>query len=589
MSLKSTKKIDQKEYLKKYLSGDKIKKKKKKDKKRKKETATVKIIDDDQIQLDRVIDIDEELLLTGEDAPQIVGEYIELDLPNEKKWKSIAVKEEPFEENTSQPTADLDLWGRKPGEVKIKKEPSSPTNAKSRITTDMSPPRRKQNKYVQPNQHREYNGKSGKSYITDYDSLHHRNDRKFSSSYSRQGTSRKTARQSMDQSPPRKSDKHQGKNYNRSPDRRRNSRRNSADRKEEQLLPRRDNDEPAFRKDRNREQSPTNRTKRKKSEESALSRKDKNSDQSPSEKRRDSDQSPPRRRAKSPRKERRNYLSSDRTSPRNRKTQRNRSSSDQSPVRRRIKEEKLSENDLSPQRKNNVEQRTFSRWQRSNRSESPPPTHKPKAMKTLDGKKAGLQNANELQAEVAERRRQEDNLFNNMPSDLTGRDAEVRVRNTGRLGRKGQAAREEDPKAKKKREAFEQQEKELYDRWGKGLKQIEDYRQQKADEAYEGSKPLARYADDKDLDKLLREKEHPDDPMLEYMRRRRREREGDKLTKQSIAAYEGPYPENRFGIRPGYRWDGVDRSNGYESKWFAAQNEKKARQEEAYKYSVEDM
>lgn len=46
MSLQKAKVIDQKEYLKKYLSGDKEKKKKKKDKKLKK-TAKVKIIDDD--------------------------------------------------------------------------------------------------------------------------------------------------------------------------------------------------------------------------------------------------------------------------------------------------------------------------------------------------------------------------------------------------------------------------------------------------------------------------------------------------------------------------------------------------------------
>ncbi|SCU87663.1 LAMI_0D06986g1_1 [Lachancea mirantina] len=37
--------------------------------------------------------------------------------------------------------------------------------------------------------------------------------------------------------------------------------------------------------------------------------------------------------------------------------------------------------------------------------------------------------------------------------------------------------------------------------------------------------------------------------------------------------YNKAFPENRFGITPGHRWDGVDRSTGFEKAWFAKQTE----------------
>lgn len=53
--------------------------------------------------------------------------------------------------------------------------------------------------------------------------------------------------------------------------------------------------------------------------------------------------------------------------------------------------------------------------------------------------------------------------------------------------------------------------------------------------------------------------------------------------------YQGTFPANRFGIRPGFRWDGVNRSNGFEKAWFRQQSNQKAVADEAYKWSVEDM
>ncbi|XP_033334419.2 uncharacterized protein LOC117225190 isoform X2 [Megalopta genalis] len=203
--------------------------------------------------------------------------------------------------------------------------------------------------------------------------------------------------------------------------------------------------------------------------------------------------------------------------------------------------------------------------------------------KTLDGKKAGLQDARALREETEAHKKREAEHFSKLSKEVTGvgQAAILRDSKTGRKRNLEAEAAEEREKQKRQTELNEK-----YAKWGKGLKQVEDREEKLKDDLYEMSKPLARYADDADLDKRLRDQEREGDPMLEYIKQKQI-KEGKR--KPDRPTYEGSFMPNRFGIKPGYRWDGVDRSNGYEKKWFEAQNAKTALQEEAYKWSTADM
>ncbi|GMP44088.1 hypothetical protein CsSME_00013186 [Camellia sinensis var. sinensis] len=48
-------------------------------------------------------------------------------------------------------------------------------------------------------------------------------------------------------------------------------------------------------------------------------------------------------------------------------------------------------------------------------------------------------------------------------------------------------------------------------------------------------------------------------------------------------------PPNRYAIRPGRHWNGVDCSNGFEKEIFKRTPEKRATESKAYLWSVSDM
>lgn len=59
-----------------------------------------------------------------------------------------------------------------------------------------------------------------------------------------------------------------------------------------------------------------------------------------------------------------------------------------------------------------------------------------------------------------------------------------------------------------------------------------------------------------------------EDPMSAYLNSGDKEPQADKSS-SGIPLYTKPYPANRFGIKPSYKWDGIDRSNGFEKEWLA--------------------
>ncbi|XP_053409155.1 BUD13 homolog [Mercenaria mercenaria] len=321
-----------------------------------------------------------------------------------------------------------------------------------------------------------------------------------------------------------------------------------------------DSDKLSSKRKRNRSKSPSNSSSKMSNYKSNLRT---DSDQSPPRRRRhdsDNDQSPPRRG--------RHHSDSDQSPPRR---GRHDSDSDQSPPRRKRNQ---SDSDQSPPRRP-ASSKNKSRKESAINS---------KTDKTLSGKRAGLSSAQEMRKEAEELKRKEDAKFKQISDERLGKDAATVFRD--KSGRKRNLAEEklkESEEAKKKAKADEK-----FQKWGKGLKQIEEQTKQVEDALHEANKPLARYKDDNDLDEMLRNMDRAEDPMLAFITKKKSKNAGPaKKEKPKISGR--PPPPNRFGIMPGYRWDGVDRSNGFEKQVYAKQAERKAVSEQAYKWSVEDM
>ncbi|KAI8342004.1 Pre-mRNA-splicing factor of RES complex-domain-containing protein [Chlamydoabsidia padenii] len=199
------------------------------------------------------------------------------------------------------------------------------------------------------------------------------------------------------------------------------------------------------------------------------------------------------------------------------------------------------------------------------------------------GQKAGLLTSKEIQQEAARAKELERRAMERMAAEAQGGDEEETIYrdNTGK---------KIDPKlikaeeARKRKLEIERQERKM--EWGKGLVQRNEQEQRRKQLEEETHKPLARYVDDDDYNQGLKDQDRWNDPAAGFLTSRSSSSSGKVLSRPM---YKGPWKPNRFMIQPGYRWDGVDRSNGYEDQFLLQQNKNKSLAAEAHAWSTEDM
>ncbi|XP_054794998.1 uncharacterized protein LOC129300446 [Prosopis cineraria] len=221
----------------------------------------------------------------------------------------------------------------------------------------------------------------------------------------------------------------------------------------------------------------------------------------------------------------------------------------------------------------------------------------PTSVKNL---KTGLISGRDIREEINKKKKDDWLRFKQMDPNISGRGAEPVYRDKIKGER---ISKEEYLKSKQK---IEEKPKEKEIEWGKGLAQKREAEAKLKELELEKDRPFARTRDDPELDIMLKERVRWGDPMAHLVKKKYPAPvipnlgDGDKMQESGFIVPQD-IPDhswlkrgldaapNRYGIRPGRHWDGVDRSNGFEKELFKRMNEKRSRDKEAYLWSVSDM
>ncbi|KAJ2846633.1 Pre-mRNA-splicing factor cwc26 [Coemansia brasiliensis] len=207
------------------------------------------------------------------------------------------------------------------------------------------------------------------------------------------------------------------------------------------------------------------------------------------------------------------------------------------------------------------------------------PAYKPSAEKSPEPKmRYGLQTAQAVKEDTERERASYLRKLQESSDEISGRGAQTVYRDpkTGKIIDAQQMLKDEEDK-KRRREQLKEKQKE----WNQGLVQ----QRERAEELRKLAqvRQAGSAALESDLDAEQRAKMRWNDPAQKFLENKDSSRDVNKYPE-----YKGYAPPNRFGIRPGYRWDGVDRSNGFEKELFKSQAAADAQKSQDYAYSVAD-
>lgn len=200
------------------------------------------------------------------------------------------------------------------------------------------------------------------------------------------------------------------------------------------------------------------------------------------------------------------------------------------------------------------------------------------------GAHAGLQTASQVAAAVAKKRAEDMAALRSLRSS-EGAAAAAKSQETIYRDASGRVVNIAMARAEARRVADEARAKEAADALQRAgevqLRQAADAKQELEDARF---KTLARYRDDAELNEELKAKERWEDPALAFLSAKK-PRTAGRLPQKT---YQGPFQPNRYGIRPGWRWDGVDRGNGFEKKWFEARATKESKRNLEYQWELDE-